>query len=110
MENPRRQLRIGSVYGLASAALFGAATPLSKLLLSGVGWLMLAALLYLGAALFIGMSRLRCFLRRHRSAEARLRRSDVPIFCLIIGFGGVLGAILMLSGLTRISALAASLY
>jgi len=109
MENARREMRIGSLYGLASALLFGASTPLSKLLLPDVGPLMLAALLYLGAAAFITVLRVPSAVRRQHSAQARLRRSDVPILCLIIGFGGVLGPILMLFGLAKISALAGSL-
>jgi drug/metabolite transporter (DMT)-like permease len=110
MENARRQLQIGSVYGLASAALFGAATPLSKLLLPGVGPLMLAALLYLGAAIFISVYRLcRLLIRKQRVSEARLRGSDVPVLCAIIALGGVFGPVLMLFGLSRISAMAGSL-
>jgi drug/metabolite transporter (DMT)-like permease len=109
MEKPGHELRVGSVYGIASAVLFGAATPLSKLLLPGVGPLMLAALLYIGAAALISVFRVFSVLRGQQSAEARLRSSDAPTLCLIIGFGGVLGPILMLFGLVRISALAGSL-
>jgi drug/metabolite transporter (DMT)-like permease len=107
--NPRRQVQVGSLYGLASALLFGASTPVSKLLLPEVGPLMLAALLYLGAAALIGLFRLSRFLRARPSAEARLRGSDAPVLCAMIGFGGVLGPVLMLLGPTRISALAGSL-
>jgi drug/metabolite transporter (DMT)-like permease len=107
--NPRHQVQVGSLYGLASALLFGASTPLSKLLLPGVGPLMLAALLYLGAALLIGLFRFLRFLRAQPSAEASLRGSDAPVLGAMIGFGGVLGPILMLFGLARVSALAGSL-
>jgi drug/metabolite transporter (DMT)-like permease len=39
----------GTLYGLASAALFGLSAPLSKRLLPDVGPMLLAGLLYLGA-------------------------------------------------------------
>lgn len=107
--NPRRQVQVGSFYGLASALLFGASTPVSKLLLPGVGPLTLAALLYLGAAVLIGLFRLSHFLRTQPSTEASLRSSDAPVLCAMIGFGGVFGPVLMLFGLARISALAGSL-
>jgi drug/metabolite transporter (DMT)-like permease len=106
---PHRDLRIGSLYGLTSAILFGASTPFSKLLLPGVGPLMLAALLYLGAAILIAIFRLSSLLWRQRSAEAKLRRADIPVLCAIVGVGGVLAPVLMLFGLVRISALAGSL-
>jgi drug/metabolite transporter (DMT)-like permease len=41
----------GVPLALGSAVLFGAATPLSKLLLASIGPQMLAGLLYLGAGL-----------------------------------------------------------
>ena len=45
----RPRLPVGVVYALAAAALFGATTPLSKLLLGGVDPWLLAGLLYLGS-------------------------------------------------------------
>ena len=108
--NLRRQMHIGSLYGLASAVLFGASTPLCKLLLPGVGPLMLAALLYLGAAILITSFRALPLVRRRRpSVEARIRGSDAPALCAIVRFGGVIGPVLMLFGLARISALTGSL-
>jgi hypothetical protein len=38
----------GAFYGLMAALLFGLSAPVSKLLLPGVGFVMLASLLYLG--------------------------------------------------------------
>src|SRR5262249_31985290 len=107
--NSRPQVRIGSAYGIASAVLFGASTPLSKLLLPGVGPLMLAALLYLGAAIPITTFRTLSLLRRQPPIEARIRRTDAPALCAIVAFGGIIGPVLMLFGLERISALTGSL-
>ena len=108
-DNGHRQVQIGSLYGLSAAALFGASTPISKLLLPGVSPLMLAALLYLGAAALISLFRVLSLARGQQSPEARIRRSDMPALCGVIGFGGVLGPVLMLFGLAQISALTGSL-
>jgi hypothetical protein len=72
---------------LLSAALFGAATPASKLLLDEIPPLRLAGLLYLGAALGAApaaLSRGRCALPR--DAANRLRLAGAILF------GGVLSA------------------
>ena len=107
--NARREIRIGSLYGLGGAVLFGASTPLSKLLLPGVGPLVLAALLYLGAALLISVFRVLSRVGGQQSAEAKVRGSDALTLGAVVGFGGVLGPVLMLFGLARISALTGSL-
>jgi drug/metabolite transporter (DMT)-like permease len=70
---------------------------------------MLAALLYLGAGIGVSAVRVSSFIGQLGSAEARLRRSDVRLLCAIIVFGGIIGPVLMLIGLNRISALAGSL-
>jgi drug/metabolite transporter (DMT)-like permease len=105
----QRQVEIGSLYGLGAAVLFGASTPISKLLLPSVSPLMLAALLYLGAAAIISVFRALSLARGRQSAEARIRRSDIPALSGVIALGGVLGPVLMLFGLARISALTGSI-
>jgi drug/metabolite transporter (DMT)-like permease len=92
----------GSGLGLASALLFGLGAPLSKLLLPTSQPLMLAALLYLGAgAAFL--------LAPRRSDEAPLTRADAPALAGAVIAGAVLGPVLMLWGLSRVSGLAGSL-
>lgn len=83
-------------FALLSAALFGAATPLSKLLLESVPAVQLAGLLYLGAALGVAPLALRSRTLRlpWQSDAATRRRLAGAIF-----FGGVLGPILLLLGL-----------
>ncbi len=98
----------GSALALASAALFGASAPLSKLLLPGSSPLALASLLYLGAGL--GLTAVRMISRRPGpSAEAPLRWADAPLLAGIVGFGGVLGPILLLVGLQRLTGLTSTL-
>jgi drug/metabolite transporter (DMT)-like permease len=61
-----RRLPTGSLYGLASATLFGLSTPFSKLLLARISPVMLAGLLYLRAAL--GLTFFRVFVQSARPA------------------------------------------
>jgi drug/metabolite transporter (DMT)-like permease len=98
----------GAAFGLGAAALFGASAPLAKLLLVRSGPLMLSALLYLGAA--AALYTIKTIGRRSgASREARLQWSDGwPLFGMVT-LGGMLGPLLMLLGLQRISALAGSL-
>jgi drug/metabolite transporter (DMT)-like permease len=70
---------------------------------------MLAALLYLGAALLISVFRVFSRIARQQSPEAQIRRSDALTLGGVVGFGGVLGPVLVLFGLARISALTGSL-
>ncbi|HYO59504.1 DMT family transporter [Archangium sp.] len=99
----------GAVMGLGAAALFGLSAPLSKLLLPASGPLVLASLLYLGGGL--GLSLVGLLVRREkwRGHEARLREGDALPLAGVILCGGVLGPVLMLVGLGRLSGVTASL-
>ena len=94
-----------ALLALAAAALFGASAPVAKRLLADVAPAMLAALLYAGA----GLAALPFAARGWRRREAPLRRSDLPLLAGVIGFGGVAAPLLLLFGLERTSASAASL-
>jgi drug/metabolite transporter (DMT)-like permease len=99
--------RSGLVWAICSALLFGASAPLAKRLLSEVSPIWLAALLYLGAGL--GLALVRAIWPLPAEREAPLRRRDLPTVAGIVAFGGVLGPLLLLFGLRRLSALAGSL-
>lgn len=105
LDTTRRDRRRGAVYGLLAAALFGLSAPLAKILLGHVAPQVLAGLLYLGAGL--GLSVWRAF--RPATAEAPLTRADVPALAGVVLSGGVVGPLLMLIGLQRVSAVAGSL-
>jgi drug/metabolite transporter (DMT)-like permease len=99
----------GATMALLSAALFGASTPLAKALLGQIDPWMLAALLYLGSG--IGLAAIRT-LQRWRSptaAEAPISGSGWLWFGGAILFGGVIGPVLLMVGLTRTPAASASL-
>jgi drug/metabolite transporter (DMT)-like permease len=97
--------RRGAVYGLLAAALFGLSAPIAKLFLAQAGPHVLAGLLYLGA--WVGLSLFR--IASPATDEAALKRSDVPALAGVVISGGVLGPLLMLIGLQRVSAVAGSL-
>jgi drug/metabolite transporter (DMT)-like permease len=94
------RLRSGPLLALGSAFLFGASTPIAKLLLGTTDPLLLAGLLYLGSgvglALATGVSRSLGLAQ----AEAPLRARDLPWLAVIVLFGGVLGPALLMSGLS----------
>lgn len=96
------------LYALAAAALFGLATPLAKLLIGALDPWLLAGLFYLAAGL--GLVALRAF-RPHikRGAEAPLSRRDAPWLAGAIFFGGIVGPLLLMTGLARTDAASASL-
>lgn len=95
---------VGVRAALASALLFGAGTPLAKLLLGDVSPWLLAGLLYLGSGLGLGVFRLVTRASRVRlDADARLPLAGA------VAFGGVLGPVLLMVGLVGLPASAASL-
>jgi drug/metabolite transporter (DMT)-like permease len=94
----------GVVCALLAAALFGLSAPLGKLLLGHVAPQLLAGLLYLGAGIGLTLVRL-----VRRSSEPALRQNDAPLIAGVIVFGGVIGPLLLLVGLSRVSALEGAL-
>ncbi|HXS26767.1 MAG TPA: DMT family transporter [Steroidobacteraceae bacterium] len=104
----------GAAFAVASAILFGISTPLAKVLLSGgLDAQLLAGLFYLGSGLGLSvvLAARSAFAASGRlaSAEARLRRADLPLLCLAVLLGGVVAPVLMMSGLARTSAASAAL-
>ena len=104
------------VYAIISALLFGVSAPLSKLLLASVDPIALAGLLYLGAGASLGslslVPRVLAPASRGRAPsrrEAGLERQDVPWLAGAVAAGGIAAPILLLLGLSRTSAAAASL-
>ncbi len=88
------------IAGLASALLFGAATPASKALLDGIQAQALAGLLYLGAALGVLPVIIR---ERTFRWPWRVGRSTFLLLTGAIVLGGILGPLLLLLGLRATS-------
>ena len=89
---------------LAAALLFGLATPLAKLFLGEIDPFLLAGLLYLGSGVGLAIWR-----RATRAPAAHLPKSEQPWLAGAIVFGGVIGPVLLMTGLARMGASGASL-
>lgn len=92
---------------LTAAALFGASTPVAKLLLDDVSPVLLAGLLYLGSGL--GLSLVKLVTRRARAGEAALRRRDWPWLAVAVVAGGIVAPVLLMEGLARSGAASTAL-
>ena len=90
---------------LLAAALFGASTPAAKPLLEGLSPLLLAGVLYLGAAMAVAPWALRGV-----SGLRGVDRSNLWRLSGAVVFGGVLGPVLLLTGLSLASAASVSLW
>jgi drug/metabolite transporter (DMT)-like permease len=102
-------MSVGIVLALVSAVLFGASTPFAKLLLGSVDPWLMAGLLYLGAGLGLAVIHISRSVLRLPAIEAPLRWPDMPWLAVVILFGGLLGPLLLMLGLVRSEAAAASL-
>ena len=101
--------RKGPVYALFAAALFGASTPFAKLLLGRTQPILLAALLYLGSGIGLSVWLILRSFTRQQLREASLKLNDLPWLASAILFGGVIGPVLLLLGLSLTPASSASL-
>ncbi|MDB5815417.1 MAG: eamA-like transporter family protein [Rhodocyclales bacterium] len=89
---------------LGAALLFGAGTPLAKLLLGQVNPWLLAGLLYLGSGLGLALYR-----RVRRAQSVKLPRCEAWWFAGAVMAGGVVAPVLLMLGLTGMPASGASL-
>lgn len=95
---------IGVLAALGAAILFGAGTPLAKVLLTQIGPWLLAAFLYLGSGIGLWI------LRRVRRAPAvQLGSRDWVWLTGAIVAGGMIGPVLLMLGLSKMPAAGASL-
>lgn len=95
---------IGSAIG--AAVLFGASTPFAKRIVGDVSPAILAGLLYLGSGVGLWVARI---FRDRGFAPTGMQAAEWRWFAGAIVFGGVMGPLLLMVGLARISAANASL-
>ncbi|NUP87828.1 MAG: DMT family transporter [Burkholderiaceae bacterium] len=94
------------IHALLAAALFGASTPFAKLLVGEMSPWLLAGLLYLGSGLGLAAARL---IRDRGWTPSGLAKGEWRWLLGAIFFGGVLGPLALMFGLTRTSGSIASL-
>ncbi|CAG4897643.1 DMT family transporter [Paraburkholderia gardini] len=98
---------------LVAAALFGATTPLAKVLLGALSPFMLAGLFYLGSGIGLGfcilVRRVLCKTPTRHQSERGMPRADVPWLLGAILAGGIAGPALLMLGLTSTPAATTSL-
>jgi drug/metabolite transporter (DMT)-like permease len=94
------------LFALGAAALFGASTPVAKLLTGDMSPVLLAGLLYLGSGVGLTLARL---IRDGGLKPSGLPRSEWPWLLGAVFFGGVLGPVALMSGLVSTSGSTASL-
>jgi drug/metabolite transporter (DMT)-like permease len=109
MTDTHTHLWPGVPLALGSAILFGASAPLSKLLIGSIDPWLLAGILYLGAGgglaavhwgrPFLGLP----------NVEAPLQKADMPWLAAVVLFGGMLGPLFLMLGLSQTSATSGSL-
>lgn len=99
-------MNLNVIYALGAAALFGASTPLAKVLGLNLSPVLLAGLLYLGSGVGLALVRL---IRDRRWQPSGLKLSEWPWLIGAIAFGGVLAPVALMFGLTLTSGATASL-
>ena len=104
----QRSDRNAVLMALFAAALFGAVVPASRILLTGIGPVTLAGLLYVGAGFGGLIIRQITTIGKDRT-EAPIRRTDIPWLIGIIISGSIIAPILFMTGLTTVPASTASL-
>jgi len=92
--------RAGAKWCAAAAVLFGAATPLLKLLTEDLGAFSLSGLLYLGAAAAVAPSAARGAGRRVRALGGR----DARLLATSVVLGGMLAPLMLMVALDRVAA------
>jgi len=99
-------MNLSVLYALVAAALFGASTPLAKLLGVDTPPILLAGLLYLGSGVGLTLVRL---VRDRGWQRPGLPAGEWPWLLGAISFGGVLAPVALMFGLTRTAGATASL-
>ena len=93
------------IWCVLAAVLFGASTPAAKPLLERVSPVLLSGLLYLGAAVAVAPWAL-----RNLAALRNVPRRSIARLAGAVVFGGIVGPILLLTGLSMASAASVALW
>ena len=96
------------IFAILSAILFGASTPIGKVLLDSLPPFQLAGLLYLGGA--VGVAPGILLKQKGPATLHRIGKINILRLAGAIGFGGVAGPVLLLMGLQRASAASVAMW
>ena len=99
----------GVPLALGSAVLFGTSAPLSKLLMGSIDPWLLAGILYLGAGAGLAIMQWGRSFVGIENLEAPLHRADWPWLAAVIVFGGMIGPLFLMLGLSQTTASSGSL-
>ncbi|SNS27989.1 Permease of the drug/metabolite transporter (DMT) superfamily [Noviherbaspirillum humi] len=101
----------GISFALLAAVLFGASTPLAKILGAEAAPVLLAGLLYAGSGIGLGIWLLARRARPDRAAETAgvLTAGDYPWLAGAVLSGGMLGPVMLMTGLAQVQGSTASL-
>lgn len=102
--NTQKRWNDGVAAAMGAALLFGAGTPLAKLLLGSVGPWMLAGLFYLGSGVGLTLVRMAA-----KAAPVKLVPGEAVWLAGATLAGGVVGPLLLMAGLSAMPASGASL-
>lgn len=94
----RNNSNVAILLAVLAAALYAISTPISKVMLQVVQPTMMAAFLYLGAGIGVGMMMLVRYERKRPSSEERLHRRDIPYTAAMVVLD-IAAPILMMYGL-----------
>ncbi len=104
----KKNQNLSILLAVLAAALYAVSTPVSKLMLQVVPPTMVAAFLYLGAGIGVGVMMIVRKERMHPSTEERLHKKDIP-FTVAMVVLDIVAPILMMYGLKTCSAANTSL-
>jgi drug/metabolite transporter (DMT)-like permease len=110
MSESHSHLWPGVPFALGSAILFGASAPLSKLLIGSIDPWLLAGILYIGAGIGLALVHWGRPLIGLPNVEAPLQGADIPWLGAVIVFGGLLGPLFLMLGLSQTTAASGSLF
>jgi drug/metabolite transporter (DMT)-like permease len=97
----------GIFNALGAAVLFGASTPLAKMLVGEISPVLLAGLFYAGSGVGLALALVLRRVARHDSAWITFawpRGADIAWFAMATLFGGVIGPVLLMVGLSSTDA------
>lgn len=103
-------MRTGIVHALLAALLFGTRTPFAELLVGHMPPVLLAGVLFAGSSVGLDVWLVVPALsKRSNNDSASLSAADLPWLADTVLSGGILGPVLLMTGLSLTAALTASL-